>query len=152
MPFERFCVSLAAIQIEDVFEFEAIQLAYKYSLDAAIAKMSMDCARRESVLPENPFNAGINDCHDGDFNASQKIKYTKLSYLKKMKEIEDKVAKGEDLLTNANLLANAFYNISDYGNARLFCESKILGAAHYAPVATEINYRSMLLNMDLAMK
>lgn len=150
--FEQFCFSLAPIQLEDIFEFEAIQLAYKDSLDAAIEKMGMAGAHSEMILAGNPFNARINDCHDCDFAAPQKIKYSKLSFLKKMKELEDKVAKENDVLTNASLLANAFYNMSQYGNARLFYESKILGDTHYAPVAIGVNYRSMLLNMDLSVK
>jgi len=148
-PFEKLCVQLSAIKVDDIYEFQAIQLAFKDNVENAIKLMSLDDSLGNVILPANPFNGGIRDCHDCDQAASQKIKYSKLSFLQKIKELNDKIAKGKDVYTNAMLLANAYYNISHYGNDRAFYECKILGSGHYSPFAIDSIYRGMLTDMKL---
>jgi hypothetical protein len=150
--YEQFCISISPIKLEDIYEYEGIQLAYADSLDAAILKMEKATGGASHILAGNPFNARINDCHDCDFAAPQKVKYSKLSFLKKMKELKDKISRGEDSVTNATLLANAFYNMSQYGNARLFYECKILGGAHFEPDMIELSFRPMIVSMENAEK
>jgi hypothetical protein len=75
----------------------------------------------------NPFNGKVKDCHDCDHAAPQKVKYTRLSFLKKMKEMETNVRNGMDVYNNSLLLANAHYNITYHGNARVFYYGKIMG-------------------------
>src|ERR1043165_7118306 len=105
-----------------------------------------------AVMPGNPFTGRLQDCHDCDHEAPQKIKYTKLSLLKKMKEMEDKIKAGTDVYTNAMLLANAFYNITHYGNARAFYENEIIGAGHYSPFSIDSAFRAWATDMSLASK
>lgn len=149
-PFEELSISISEIKLSDIYEFEAIQYAYLDSTVVAIEKMTKAGEAGETVLSGNPFNARIQDCHDCDFAAPQKIKYTKISFLKKIQELKEKLAKGEDVFINAILLANAYYNLSQYGNARIFYECKILGYSHSNPMYIEKEYRPMLLSQDLA--
>jgi len=122
-PYETLYAKLYPLTTNDLLEYQAIQLTYKENLGEAIAKM--EAAAPKDVLPGNPFTGRLQDCHDCDHEAPQKIKYTKLSLLKKMKDMEDKIKAGTDVYTNAMLLANAYYNITWYGNARAFYDCKV---------------------------
>ena len=59
--------------------------------------------------------------------------------------MQDKVAKNEDVYTNCILLANAFYNITYFGNARTFYEGNIIGSAS-SPYAFKNSIREMITN------
>lgn len=150
-PYEALYAKFYVLTTNDLLEFQAIDLALHDKLDEAIAKME-SIPDGGATLPGNPFNGRLQDCHDCDHEAPQKIKYTKLSLLKKMKEMEDKVKAGQEVYTNAMLLANAFYNITHYGNARAFYESKIAGEFHYSPFSIGNEFRNMLTDMTLASK
>jgi hypothetical protein len=74
----------------------------------------------------NPFTIHINDCHDCDHAAAQKTKYTRLSFAEKMFEMKNKAAsKPEEAAQNYFLVANGFYNMTYFGNARLFYDNPI---------------------------
>ncbi len=150
-PFEKLCAALSVKKIDDLVEFQAIKLAYTDSIDAAIEKMN-SLSGTTTVLAGNPFNGRIQDCHDCDHEAAQKIKYTKLSFLKKIKELEQKINAGEEVYTNSVLLANAWYNISHFGNARFFYECKVIGEGFSQPSGIDSLFRRMLINMNLAAK
>ncbi|HEY5368296.1 MAG TPA: hypothetical protein VIJ75_04825 [Hanamia sp.] len=151
-PFEKLCLQLSAIKLSDIYEFQAIQLAFNDSTESAIKLMRESDSAANVILPANPFNGGIQDCHDYDQAAPQKIKYSKLSFLQKLNELKTKIAAGKDIYTNSILLANAYYNISHYGNDRAFYECTILGSGHYSPFAIDSIYRGMLTNMKLPAK
>jgi hypothetical protein len=145
-PFEALYAKQYPLTVNDLLEYQAIGLTYKEKLSEAIAKM--ETAAHTDVLPGNPFTGRLQDCHDCDHEAAQKIKYTKLSLLKKMKDMEDKIKAGADVYTNAILLANAYYNITWYGNARAFYDNKVDAPFYYSANSLE-NAPS---NMDLATK
>jgi len=81
---------------------------------------------KATELPGNPFNGKIKDCNDCDHAAKQSVKYSQLQFLKKVKEMQDKIAAGEDVYNNALLVGNAFYNASYFGNARTFYYNNII--------------------------
>ncbi|MEO6893395.1 MAG: hypothetical protein ABI136_00090, partial [Ginsengibacter sp.] len=151
-PFEKLCVELSAIKIGDIYEFQAIQLAFKDSIESAIQLMEKNDSSASVILPANPFNGGIQDCHDCDQSAPQITKYSKISFLKKLKELKDNIVADKDVYNNSLLLANAYYNISHYGSDRAFYECAILGASQYSPFAIDSIYRGMLTNMKLPAK
>jgi hypothetical protein len=151
-PFEKLCEQLSTFKIGDIYEFQAIQLAYKDSIDSAIYLLSKNDSASNRILPGNPFNGGIQDCHDCDHAAYQKTKYSKLSFLEKLKELKENISSGKDVYNNSLLLANAFYNISHYGNDRAFYECAILGEGQYSPFTIDSVYRFMLTNMKLPAK
>jgi hypothetical protein len=69
-----------------------------------------------------------------------------------MKEMQDKIKANEEVYNNALLLANAFYNITHYGNARAFYECAVIGSAHYSPTAIDSVFQKPLTSMALAGK
>lgn len=147
-PYEQFLARLSHIQASDLYQYQAIKSAYAGNLEDAIAKLTLDTAGFNTVLPGNPFNARIQDCHDCDFEAPQKIKYTKGSFLKKLKEMKDKIAANQEVYTNAVLLGNAYYNMSHFGNARAFYEGAVIGAGASQPDYIDSIFRKMLTSMS----
>ncbi|HEX6428445.1 MAG TPA: hypothetical protein VF008_12195, partial [Niastella sp.] len=149
-PYESLCAKLYTMTTNDLVEYQAIRLTYEDKLEEAIAKTAGVPAGRE--LPGNPFNGRLQDCHDCDHEAPQKIKYTRLSLLRKMKDMEDKIKAGSEVYSNAMLVANAHYNLTHYGNARAFYECKVLGEFHYSPFSIDSTFRDFLTDMKLATK
>lgn len=123
---EKLAQSLYNVTLDDVYEFKAIQLTYSNQIEEAITQLEKTATAKNDTLPGNPFNGNIKDCNDCDHSAYQKTKYTKLSFLKKMQEIQSALASGSDNYSNSLLLGNAFYNLSYYGNARAFYSNKIV--------------------------
>ncbi|HXB09911.1 MAG TPA: hypothetical protein VNW04_22460 [Puia sp.] len=151
-PYEQLCVQLSTNQLPDLFEYQAVMLCFNDRLDEALAAIKNVPSSAAALLPGNPFNARIVDCHDCDHEAAQKIKYNKLSFLQKLKELKDKIAAGADVYTNAVLLGNAHYNITHYGNARTFYEGKVLGSDHSMPESIDSVFRAPLMGMTGAIK
>lgn len=150
-PYEQLCSKLYIMKKEDLFEYQAIRLAFEDKLTEAITAMEKT-GSAAVALPANPFNGRIKDCHDCDHEAAQKIKYTKLSLLKKMKDMQDKITEGAEVYNNSVLLAHAHYNITHYGNARLFYESKVFGTGHYSPFIIDSVFKGFLTGMKMAGK
>jgi hypothetical protein len=150
-PYELYYAKLYTLTTYDLLEYQAIDLAMEDKLEEAIKKLE-GIPAAEHGMPGNPFNGRIQDCHDCDHEAVQKIQYTKLSLLKKMKEMEDKIKAGAEVYSNAMLVANAFYNITHYGNARAFYEGKVIGEWHYSPFSIDSVFRGLLTDMKMATK
>lgn len=125
-PFEQFCATMSEKKLADLWAFQAIQATFNDQIDDAVSKMQQANGVAKIKLLGNPFNSKIQDCHDCDHALPQKIIYTKLSFLQKMQEMKQKLAT-DDVFNNALLLGNAFYNITYYGNARVFYQDAVLG-------------------------
>lgn len=149
-PFEAYCASIYPIKAESIIEYQAILLAYEDRIDESIALMNDAAGLKERELLGNPFNGNIKDCHDCEHAAAQKVKYSKLSFLQKLKELKANVAAGNDVYNNALLLGNAFYNMTHFGNARVFYEGDIIGFGHSSPDIITDCFREMLLDCSLA--
>ena len=131
-PFERAMLTYYAHTADDLYYLQATQLTYQENIAAAIALMRK-MKTSSADLPANPFNSRLNDCHDCDYEAPQKQKFTPLTFLTTIQNITTDLNAGKDKFRNAWLLANAYYNISYYGNARPFFQSDILGYTSYEP-------------------
>ena len=131
--FEKYCAAIYPYSLGRINEFEAVMFALNDKIDEAIVHMQSADEAKDFELYGNPFNGAIKDCHDCDHAAVQKTKYSKLSFLQKMKEMKQALAKGKDVYNNSLLLGNAFYNMSYYGNARCFYEGEILISAFMNP-------------------
>ncbi|MBN2266767.1 MAG: hypothetical protein JW725_00305, partial [Candidatus Babeliaceae bacterium] len=124
--FEEYILTVHPYSRDDLFEYEAINLVYQGKLNEAIAKFEASEGSGDAGLPADPFLIHINDCHDCDFEAPQEISYTKLSLLRKMVELEDKAVKEPKNAARYYFeLANAYYNITYYGNNRAFYYNNI---------------------------
>ncbi|HEY6901934.1 MAG TPA: hypothetical protein VI233_14860, partial [Puia sp.] len=151
-PYEQLCYERSEIKKEDISEFQAIQYTMNDQIDEALAMIKEADSASKTILRGNPFNARIKDCHDCDHEAPQKIKYSKADLIKKLKELKDKIAAGQDVYTNAVLAGNAQYNITQYGNARVFYECKIYGSDHGEPYSIDSPYLAPLTSMKTAIK
>jgi hypothetical protein len=151
-PYEQVCIRYSSIQLADIFEYQSVCACLKDNIDGAITAMERAPAGGKTILPANPFNARINDCHDCDQQAPQKIKYSKFGFLQKLKELKEKIAAGNDVYTNAILLGNAHYNVTHFGNDRAFYDCKVLGDLHSSPELIDSIFRDRLISMTLATK
>ncbi len=125
-PWERLAEGIYGITLSDIYEYQAVMSAYAGKLDEAITLMEQSAEGKNVELYGNPFNGKIKDCHDCDHAAPQKIKYTKLAFLKKMREMQSYVDKGQDVYNNSLLLGNAYYNMTYFGNARVVYYNDII--------------------------
>ncbi|QQU04561.1 tetratricopeptide repeat protein [Myroides odoratus] len=162
--FEQLMVDKYQYNLSDIYERRAINLFYQDKIDQAIVEMkkaepitatyeysgeSYVKTYKNTELLGNPFNGKIQDCNDCDHMAKQSVKYTKLSFLEKIKEMQDRIAQGEDVFNNALLVGNAFYNGTYYGNARVFYYNALVNEYGNFISPSERKY---LLNMALAKK
>ncbi|WP_158963019.1 hypothetical protein [Myroides fluvii] len=162
--FEQLMVDKYEFNLSDIYERRAINLFYQDKIEQAIVEMkkaepitaeyayngeSYVKTYKNTELLGNPFNGKIQDCNDCDHMAKQSVKYTKLSFLEKMKEMQDKITKGEEVYNNALLIGNAFYNATYYGNARVFYYNALVNEYGNFISPSERKY---LLNMELAKK
>ena len=125
--FEELLQGLYPISIDDLYHYKALVATFNDNLDDAINYLQKTTHIGETVLLGNPFNGFIKDCHDCDHARRQSVKHTSLSLLLKMKEMKQLVEQNNDVYNNSLLLANAYYNLTFYGNARLFSVSKLMG-------------------------
>ncbi len=148
--FETLAENIYRIKLADLLEYQSILRAFQNDLDGAIDFMQQAEGNNKIELLANPFNGKIKDCHDCDFIAPKKVVFTQLDLLVKMKEMKVKIEKGEDVYNNSLLLANAFYNISYFGNSRVFYDCAIIGELASTPWMMNQFYVKMLTNCDLA--
>jgi len=132
-PFEKLMLRYYPRNIDELYYFQATLLTYQENIDGAIDLMSKIKKTSPDTLLGNPFNSRLNDCHDCDHDAPQKQKFSPLTFLKTIRSIKADLKAGKDSYRNAWLLANAYYNISYYGNARLFFQSDIIGRTDVEP-------------------
>jgi len=148
-PFEMAMLRYYPLKVEDLYYHQACMLTYQEKIDEAISLMEKAGTKATNSLPGNPFNSRLNDCHDCDH---EKSNYTPMAFLKGIKQAKLELAEGKNQFRNAWLLANAYYNIKHYGNARLFYQSDITGFSEYNPNAIPEQFRTFLTSQDLAVK
>lgn len=149
--YEKAMLRYYPLKVEALYYHRATLAMYAEKTDEAIALMQKAGEKALYELPGNPFNGRLNDCHDCDHEAAQKVKYTPLSLATNIKKMKAEIAAGRDVYRNALLLANAYYNITHHGNARYFYESVIISGS-YESAGLEETYRTMLTSCAIAEK
>ncbi|AFK01672.1 hypothetical protein Emtol_0518 [Emticicia oligotrophica DSM 17448] len=126
--YEKLLKKMYAFSKDRLLETQAIINVYNDNLPESIIKLESNVKAGTDTLLGDPFIIHIKDCHDCDHEADQKEKFTILSFLKRINNKK----KESDRLTNveekAHLLfevANAYYNITNFGNARKFYQTSI---------------------------
>lgn len=147
-PYRQYLKGVYTITSSDIDAYQAVGLTFEEQYDQAIALMI--ASGNQDTLLGNPFNGNIKDCHNCDHRAVQKVKYTKLSFLYKLKELQANVQAGVDVFNNALLLGNAHYNMTHFGNARIFYEGAVLGYRHATPDMLPKFYKQRLLDLTTA--
>jgi hypothetical protein len=146
--FEKIAQKNYELTLSDINKFQSTLAGYSNKINEAIAFMQQTDGLQLEEFQGNPFNGNIKDCHDCDFVAYQKKKYSQLEFLTTVKEMQDKVFKNEDVYTNCLLLGNAFYNITHFGNARTFYEGNIIGSSS-SPYSFKDKTREMITNCSI---
>lgn len=149
-PYEKFYAGLSPYKERDIYNYLAVRRTLQGKLNEAIELMKQVPDSNRAIMPGNPFNNFIKDCHDCDHQAKQKVKYDELSMLLKMKEMQDSIDAGKSVFVNARLLGNAYYNITHYGNARAFYESSDIYGFSYSPYDLDSSFRLILTDMGNA--
>lgn len=151
-PFEKGMLRYYHFTMEDLYYHQALMLVYKEKIDQAVPLMEKAGKNGLAVFHGNPFTIRIADCHDCDFAAPQKKKYTPLSFVKTIQALKTEIAAGKNVYNNAYLLANAYYNITHYGNSRLFYQTSITSSGDMSPMEIPSEFRTTFTSGKLAEK
>jgi hypothetical protein len=151
-PFEQSLVRYSPYKLEALYYQQALIMTYRQDLDRAVVFMGMtDTVTKNAELYGNPFNSRLNDCHDCDHTSFQKRKYSRLDFLKTLKAINDDLKAGKNVYRNAYLMANAYYNINEYGNARFFYEGNLFIFSLTEPSIGEgLKYANLFTRQNIA--
>ena len=144
-PWENLALKIYNVALGDIQIFEAIQSTFENNISQAIESVEKSEGFKNSVLLANPFNGTIKDCHDCEHQATQTRKFTILQFLEIVDEMQHKLKVNEDVYNNSLLLGNAFYNITHFGNARVFHESTLVG---YGSSPTSFRTQMMKMIVD----
>jgi hypothetical protein len=122
--FEKLFFEQATLFKTDYQELLGIRYAQQDKLEDALA--ALKAIDSKETLYGNPFTIHIKDCHDCDHEAAQKTKYTKAAFIEKMIGMKSMaVSKPAEAAQNYFLVANGFYNMTYFGNARLFYDNRV---------------------------
>jgi len=149
-PLEDLMNRMYTFGVNDIDEFRAVRFGYNNDLETAIKLMEQACIKNDPIFPGDPFLGNIKDCSDCDHSADQKTKYSRSELLKKMQVLKKEIEQSNNVYQYSILLANAFYNMSYYGNGRVYFEGSING--WYYNDANDIpgHCKNMLLDMKQA--
>jgi|GEM_PF-1150856 len=123
--FDRLLLSEYPIKLEDIELYEGLVLVYSGQLERGKAHFQKTELANETLMA-NPFEAGIQDCHDCDFAQFKGTPWTRMTTLNRMIKLNNDLERGVDKYQSALSLGNAYYNLSYYGNSRAFYESKLM--------------------------
>ncbi|GGB29061.1 hypothetical protein [Mucilaginibacter rubeus] len=126
-PFEQAMLRYYPITLNNLYYHKAIVLAYQQKLPEAIARLKK-MKPEDFVLAGNPFAGRLVDCHDCDHAAMKMKKFTPLAFLETLYTMDTDIKNGKNIYRNAFSVANAYYNITYYGNARLFYEGDVVAS------------------------
>ncbi|MTH17014.1 hypothetical protein [Flavobacterium sp. LC2016-01] len=146
---EKIGAGIYSLKLKDINNFQAVQATFKNKIPEAIEFMKQTDSVQYYKFLGNPFNGNIKDCHDCEHAAYQKKKYSQMDFLVTIKEMQDKLAKKEDVYINSLLLGNAFYNISHFGNGRTFYEISIVGYGS-SPYSFRNSMKKMITNNSVS--
>ena len=137
-----------AFTLSDLYDYVSIKNTYIYpeNLDKAIYFMELS-QHSNDTLDCDPFLGRIKDiceCTEGNV---PNIRFTKLDLLRRMKDLQLLIAKGERTYEHYLALGNAFYNITYFGNSREFYFNAIIN--NYG-IYIDPLYKSWLLNSSIA--
>ncbi|WGQ08422.1 hypothetical protein QG516_17955 [Pedobacter gandavensis] len=149
--FEKAMLRYYPYKVEDLYFYQATALVFQDQPEAAIPFLEKS-GRQTDTLQANPFNMRLNDCHDCDQQMAQSKKFKSLELLRMMKSMKAEIKAGRNVYNNAYLLANAYYNISYYGNNRGFYISSLTDTYGSSAFSVPAPFRPMYLSGKIAEK
>ncbi|MCW5804669.1 MAG: hypothetical protein KIT31_20020 [Deltaproteobacteria bacterium] len=100
------------------------ELAARYLVDGDLAsahRMFSTTTATSELLHTDPFVMHVVDCHDCDHETYESAKWTHANVAARLAELEQKARAGGEAGAEAALaLGNALYNLTWFGNARVF--------------------------------
>jgi hypothetical protein len=123
--FEKLLLKIYPVRLEDIELYEGLVLAYAGQLEKAKEHFVKTKLANEELLSD-PFVAGIQDCHDCDHENYHGRKWTRMTTLNRMIQLQQNIFRKTDMYYSALALGNAYYNLSYYGNSRVFYQSKLM--------------------------
>ncbi|MBL0174326.1 MAG: hypothetical protein IPP94_03505 [Ignavibacteria bacterium] len=140
-PFDRLLLDFHRYSRSDIIEYQAVALLYEDRLAEAVAMFESFTGSGDAGLPGDPFVIHINDCHDCDHADPARVRYTKLDFAKRMRDLKERVARDpKNASVNAFALANGYYNMTFFGNARRVYETEI-GRREYVSISEAERWR-----------
>lgn len=149
--FEQTILRYYPFDMHDLYYHQAQVLVYQDKIDEAIAMMKKSESNGYK-MPANPFMMRLNDCHDCDHERKQSKEIYAMDVLKTIQVMKSEISKGINVYNNAYLIANAFYNITFYGNSRMFYSSNVMDSDGNTPFEIPAAFRKMLLSGKIAEK
>jgi hypothetical protein len=117
------------IKLTELYDVLAVGEMYAGNFEAARTIYAKHPDAGTNELLGNPFNIHIVDCHDCDHAKPMKTPYTKRKFVDKILEMNSKAndltLDAKERATNYFLVANGFYNMTWYGNARLLSSTVV---------------------------
>ena len=124
--FDSYILGKYSYRKNEIAEFQAIELVLKHDLKGGLAMMNTEKGFNGNGFNADPLIIHINDCHDCDQSAAHIEGYDVRSFIEKMLEYEQKaLSKPEKAADYYFLLANGYYNITYFGNSRVFYFSPV---------------------------
>ncbi len=124
--FDRYLLGEYPFTKKDIIELQAVELMLHDRFDAALDMFASHPAAGADDLYGDPFTARIKDCHDCDHAAPGGGRYTKTSFARRMQELKEAAARKPESADKMHfLLANGYYNMTYFGNARRLYETAI---------------------------
>lgn len=116
--FDKYLIENFIYTKTDLYEIRGTLLLSKYDFENALLWNFSNIKNDLSLLPADPFQMNLKDCHDCDAKALTTKLYTKHSFAKRMLELEKEIkSTPKNRAENYFLLANAYYNITYFGNS-----------------------------------
>ncbi|QNK64643.1 hypothetical protein H7F33_09255 [Pedobacter sp. PAMC26386] len=152
--FEQSMLNYYSINVGQLSYLQAILLVYQERLDEAVVLMKQSDTINRTEMFGNPFNISIKDCHDCDFETNKdKPHFTIMSFVEALKTIKGDLKARKNVSRNAALMANAYYNITHYGNSRVFYySSSVTESGADSPASIPLPYRKVVTNSKVAEK
>lgn len=115
--YEKFLISNFKYSLSDIIELQGTVFLQKFNFEKAVEKFKEDTSKLKP-LPADPFVIHMKDCQDCDDKAPKERIYTKLTFAKRMIELEKLAKKYPSKSAEYYfLIANGYYNITWYGNS-----------------------------------
>lgn len=115
--YDEFLIDNFYYNYKDLSEIDGTVYLANYDFESALSSFYYIKDELE-MLPADPFQMNLKDCHDCDARSLTVKLYTKYSFAKRMLELEKEVKiTPQNRAENYFLLANAYYNLTYFGNS-----------------------------------
>ena len=139
--FERYLCDSYPIQLADIYDVEGTEMMYDEEWSKAVSTFKKSPQAGTQSTYGDPFLIHIQDCHDCDHGKENSTTYTKLTFSKKMNEIQKKIVRENDPEKKSLLCfeyANGLYNMTWYGNARALYSTRVRYTEDSYYLSTEV--------------